>query len=131
MESWVEIVSAIFIYIGVIFLVISSVGIIRLPDFYIRMSAITKAATLGIGFIVTGITIYFNEVVIMNKSITIILFMLLTSPVAAHVIARAAFRNRVLFWEKTIIEEFKPYLKEHGAMPETNVDKADLPGKKQ
>lgn len=125
MDQLREILCLVFIFIGVILMVISSIGIIRLPDFYVRMSAITKAATLGVGFIVIGIAIYFNEVVIMNKSLAILLFILFTSPIAAHAIARAAFKNKVPFWKKTLIDEFKPYLREHGALQETDVKKPD------
>ncbi|MDQ3535363.1 MAG: monovalent cation/H(+) antiporter subunit G [Bacteroidota bacterium] len=103
------IISTIFIWIGVIFMIISAIGIIRLPDFYIRMSAITKAATLGVGFIATGIGIYFNELWIVTKVIAIIFFMILSSPVAAHVISRAASQHHIPFWKITNLNEFKSY----------------------
>jgi multicomponent Na+:H+ antiporter subunit G len=110
MLIWIEIVSSLFIFAGVIFIVISSVGLIRLPDFYVRISAITKAITLGITLILIGIGIYFNDLIIGSKILAIISFMMLTSPVSAHIIARAATRDKVPFWEKTQLEEFKPYL---------------------
>lgn len=103
------IISTVFIWIGVAFMIISAIGIIRLPDFYIRMSAITKAATLGVGFIVTGIGIYFNDIWIVTKVVAIIFFMLLSSPVAAHVISRAASQHHIPFWKITNLKEFKEY----------------------
>lgn len=103
------IISSVFIWIGVIFMIISAIGIIRLPDFYIRMSAITKAATLGIGFIVTGIGIYFNDLAIVTKVVAIIFFMFLSSPVAAHVISRAASQHHIPFWKITNLSEFRGY----------------------
>jgi multicomponent Na+:H+ antiporter subunit G len=111
MRIWVEIISSLFIVAGVIFIVISAIGLLRLPDFYIRISAITKAISLGITMILLGIGIYFNELIVGGKVLLIILFMFLTSPVAAHIIARAAIKNKVKFWEKTLLDEFRPYMK--------------------
>ncbi|PKV75612.1 monovalent cation/H(+) antiporter subunit G [Pontibacter ramchanderi] len=111
-----EIVSSVLIIIGVVFMTISTIGLLRFPDFYIRMSAITKGATLGLGLILTGMGIYFNEPDMFLKVMLIIGFTFLTSPVAAHVIGRTAVRNKIPFWERTNLEEFKDYLhKEHSA----------------
>jgi multicomponent Na+:H+ antiporter subunit G len=91
--------------------VISAIGLLRLPDFYIRISAITKAISLGITMILLGIGIYFNNLIVGGKVILIILFMFLTSPVAAHIIAHAAIKKKVPFWGKTLLDEFRPYMK--------------------
>ncbi len=111
MSVWIEIISSAFILIGVLFIVISGIGLIRLPDFYIRISAITKAITLGITLILLGIGVYFNDIIIGGKIILIISFMAITSPVSAHIIARAAIKNKVPFWKKTLLKEFEPYIK--------------------
>jgi multicomponent Na+:H+ antiporter subunit G len=109
-----EIISAVLIIIGVMFMLISTIGLLRFPDFYIRMSAITKGATLGLGFILSGMGIYFNEPDMFLKVVLIICFTFITSPVAAHVIGRTAVRNKIPFWERTNLEEFKDYMrKEH------------------
>jgi multicomponent Na+:H+ antiporter subunit G len=111
-----EIISSILIIIGVSFMLISTIGLLRFPDFYIRMSAITKGATLGLGLILSGMGIYFNEPDMFLKVVLIICFTFLTSPVAAHVIARTAVRNKIPFWERTDINEFKDYLKKEHAI---------------
>ncbi|PVY40739.1 monovalent cation/H(+) antiporter subunit G [Pontibacter virosus] len=109
-----EIISSVLIIVGVMFMLISTIGLLRFPDFYIRMSAITKGATLGLGFILSGMGIYFNEPDMLLKVMLIIGFTFLTSPVAAHVIGRTAVRNKIPFWQPTNLEEFKEYLrKEH------------------
>lgn len=110
MQLIVEIISSFFILAGVTFIVLSSIGLLRLPDFYIRISVITKAITLGITLILLGIGIYFNDLVISSKVLTIISFMVITSPVSAHIIARAAIKKKVPFWKKTILKDFQPYL---------------------
>jgi multicomponent Na+:H+ antiporter subunit G len=110
MQLLVEIISSFFILAGVIFIVISGIGLLRLPDFYIRISVVTKAITLGITLILMGIGIYFNDLIIASKIIAIISFMMITAPVSAHIIARAATKNKVPFWKKTILKDFQPYL---------------------
>lgn len=100
-----DILSYGFIFIGALFMLIAGIGIIRLPDFYIRMSAITKAGTIGIGFIALGISIHFNDIPIAGKSFVIVSFILLTSPVAAHIISRAAFHQKVPFWKKNLFDQ--------------------------
>lgn len=111
MELLQEIISTLFIILGVVFMMIAAIGILRLPDFYIRMSAITKAGTMGVGLIVVGIAVYFNELLIATKAFVIISFMLLTAPVAAHIIARAAYRQGVSFWGKNLVDELDDMLK--------------------
>lgn len=125
MTSLQEIISSTFIIIGTTFMAISSIGIIRLPDFYIRMSAITKAGTLGIGFIVSGIGIYFNDLEVVSKVLAIIFFLLLTSPVSAHIIARAAFMDKVPFWHKTRTDEFNSFLEKHKALQDPQLTNKD------
>ena len=86
---------------------VSAIGIIRLPDFYLRMSAITKAATLGLFLLLIGLALYFNILSLTIKSVIIIILVLLTNPVGAHAIARAAYMNGTKLWEGNIIDELK------------------------
>ena len=106
-----EIISCVLILMGVIFMFIATIGLLRFPDFYIRMSAITKGATLGVGLILLGLGIYFNQPDIMLKVLAIITFTFITAPVAAHVIGRTAVRNKSPFWSKTNLTEFEDYLR--------------------
>ncbi|MFD2244889.1 monovalent cation/H(+) antiporter subunit G [Pontibacter ruber] len=106
-----EIISSVFILLGIAFMLIASIGLLRFPDFYCRMSAITKGSTLGLGLIVSGMGIYFNQPDMALKVTLIISFTFVTAPVAAHVMARTAVRNKVPFWYKTNLTEFKEYLR--------------------
>lgn len=105
----IEIASATIIIIGVLFVLTSALGVVRLPDFYIRVSAITKAATLGVACIMVGVAIYFNEVDVALKAAAIFIFLLITSPIAAHIIGRAAYEDGVPLWKKTTFDEFRDY----------------------
>ena len=102
-----EIISLVFIVLGSFFILVSAIGLLRMPDLYMRMSATTKAATLGVGFVVLGTAIQYWEVGIFSRAIIIISFLLITAPVAAHMIGRAAYFDGVSLWENTKIDELK------------------------
>ncbi len=102
-----NILSGIFLMLGSIFILISAVGIIKMPDLFTRMSATTKASTLGIGLVLIGTAFYWGNVGIVVRSIAIIVFLLLTAPVAAHIIGRAAYFDKIPLWNKTHIDELK------------------------
>ena len=101
-----DIFSAVCVMIGTVFMLIAALGIIRMPDFYIRMSTITKATSLGIGFILLGATIHLNSLEIILKAAAILTFVVITSPVSAYIIAKAAKKIRVPFWNKTDVGEY-------------------------
>lgn len=107
--------------VGVLFVVIGSIGLLRLPDFYIRISAITKAATMGVACIMIGVAINFNEISIAIKAFFVVLFLLITSPIAAHIIGRAAYEGGVPLWKKTEINEYEEY-KENKRKKENNTE---------
>lgn len=118
-----EVVSCVFILLGVIFMLIASIGLLRFPDFYIRMSAITKGATLGLGLILLGMGIYFNQPGVLLKVLVIMVFTSITAPVAAHVIGRTAVQNRIPFWKHTNLDEFQEYLEKQRLKKQVNQDK--------
>lgn len=90
---------------GTLFAVISAVGIVRMPDFYMRISATTKASTLGVTFILGATALYFNDAAVSGKIIAIIAFIILTTPVAAHMIGRAAHQSGVPLWKGSIRDD--------------------------
>ncbi|MFC5271890.1 monovalent cation/H(+) antiporter subunit G [Adhaeribacter terreus] len=106
---WRELISSFFILAGSGFMLIASIGLLRLPDFYIRMSAITKGGTLGLGLILTGMAVYFNQPDMLLKVVVIICFSFITAPVAGHVITRTAVHLKIPFWKKTDLREFREY----------------------
>lgn len=102
-----EIFSIILISSGAVLILISAVGLLRMPDLYMRMSATTKAATLGVGLVLLGTAIHFMEVGVISRAVIIITFLTLTAPVAAHMIGRAAYFDGVPLWKGTKIDELK------------------------
>jgi multicomponent Na+:H+ antiporter subunit G len=86
--------------LGILFLVLGAVGLLRFPDFYTRLHAAGKCDTLGSMLIVSGLALYDGFSLTSVKIIAIAVFIFLTSPTATHAILRAAFRNSVSHWTK-------------------------------
>jgi multicomponent Na+:H+ antiporter subunit G len=84
-----------FLTSGVFFFVVGVTGLLRLPDVYSRMHATTKCDTLGAGLILFALILYSGFSNASIKLLLMIFFIWLTNPTAAHVIARAAYRNQV------------------------------------
>lgn len=100
-----EIVSSALMIIGAAFALLASAGVVRMPDLFTRMQAATKASTLGISCVVLAVAVHFGELGITTRALATIIFIFLTAPVAAHMIARAAYFVGVPLWEQTIIDE--------------------------
>jgi len=84
---------------------LASVGVLRMPDVFTRMQASTKASTLGLGCLLAGVAVRNPELTFVVRAASIAAFMLLTTAVGAHVIARAAARSGAPIWEGTIVDE--------------------------
>ncbi|MBT8454649.1 MAG: monovalent cation/H(+) antiporter subunit G [Rhodobacteraceae bacterium] len=85
-----EIVAGILVLLGGAFAIIASLGVVRLPDVLTRMHASTKAGTLSSSLILAAVAIYFGELSVVSKCVAAVLFLLLTAPLAAHMIGRAS-----------------------------------------
>ncbi|MDR7508238.1 MAG: monovalent cation/H(+) antiporter subunit G [Armatimonadota bacterium] len=93
--------------IGTAFLLLAAVGVTRMPDLFTRMQAATKAATLGVGCVILSVAVHFGDLGVMARAAAVIVFVLLTAPVAAHMIARAAYLIGVPQWDGTIVDELR------------------------
>jgi multicomponent Na+:H+ antiporter subunit G len=105
MIAWLS--DALFIA-GATFALLASVGVLRMPDVFTRMQASTKASTLGLGCLLAGVALRNPETAFVVRAASIGAFMLLTTAVAAHVIARAAARSAAPMWEGTRVDERPP-----------------------
>lgn len=86
---------------------IASIGIIRLPDLYMRMHAATKAPTLGILLLLSAVCIFFAELSVFIKVTLIIFFLFLTVPIPTQMIVRAAHAMKIPKWEKTFRDDLE------------------------
>jgi multicomponent Na+:H+ antiporter subunit G len=93
-------------FIGATLVLLAAVGILRMPDLFTRMQAATKASTLGLGCLLIAAAIHLADFSSMVRAISIAAFIMLTSPVSNHVIARAAYVSRVPLWKGTVVDEW-------------------------
>ncbi len=92
------------VLLGGFFAFIAGLGILRLPDVLIRMHATTKAGTLASGLIMLAVGAGFADASTVARAVAIVIFLLITAPVAAHMIGRAAFRSGVPLWDQTRVD---------------------------
>jgi len=97
-----EILAVTLLAIGGIFMLLGAVGIVRMPDLYIRMQATAKSATLGLGCMMLGVALYFGESGVAARALIIVVFAFMTVPVGNHMIARAATFLKVPMWRTEI-----------------------------
>lgn len=101
----------VFIVIGLIFDFIGCLGLLRFPDVYNRLHASIKCVTLGTSSILFGLFFYKGFSPAGIKALLCILFLVLTAPVSAHVLARSAHKSGVKLWEKSVCDKYEEDIK--------------------
>ncbi|EKV28070.1 Na(+) H(+) antiporter subunit G [Caenispirillum salinarum AK4] len=101
-----DIVIALLLVLGAFFAFVAALGVARLPDVFIRMHASTKAGTLGAGLILAAVALFFGEAAVTARAVAIIAFLLITAPIGAHIIGRAAYRTGVPLWSGSVVDEW-------------------------
>lgn len=107
MVDVMEILSIISLLIGIFFLSLGMIGLLRLPDVYNRLHATTKVGTLGAFGVLLSILLQEGLTPMGIKAFTVGLFILLTSPISGHMIARAAYRMGVNLCDGSCLDEYK------------------------
>jgi multicomponent K+:H+ antiporter subunit G len=92
------------VLIGAFFTLVGSIGLYKLPDFYMRLHGPTKATTLGVGAILIASMLYFSfstEAISLHE-ILVTIFLFITAPVSAHLMAKAALHIKLKKVERTV-----------------------------
>jgi len=98
----IEIVTAVLVLTAALFLMVSALGLLRMPDLYTRLGASTKAVTLGGGLMFVAVAVHFADAASVARAFAGLAFLVTTAPLTAHVIARAAIRLAIDFAPVTI-----------------------------
>jgi multicomponent K+:H+ antiporter subunit G len=103
METIIEALVALFLLIGAAFALVGSIGLAKLPDFFMRLHGPTKATTLGVGGMIVGSVLYFSSRGdgLSLHELLITLFLFITAPVSAHMLAKAALQQKLRLSDKT------------------------------
>ncbi len=102
-----EILVAALMVVGAFFMFVAGLGILRMPDLFMRMSCSTKAGTIGLGTLLLSLTLYFLDFGVATRAVATIGFIFLTAPVGSHRIGRIAYLVGVPLWVKTGKDELK------------------------
>ena len=102
-----EILGLILIAIGVLFDIFGCIGLLRLPDVYNRLQSGTKCVTVGTCFILGGSLVLLGSLSGAVKGVICIAFILITSPTAAHALAKAAHRAGIEPWEGSVVDRYR------------------------
>ena len=100
-------IGMVFIGVGLAFDVLGCLGLVRLPDVYNRLQAATKCVTLGTCSILFGTFLMTGGFTTAGfKALIAIVFLVLTSPVAAHAVSRGAHRAGIPLWEGSVVDRY-------------------------
>jgi multicomponent Na+:H+ antiporter subunit G len=90
-----EWIAAFFLVSGSLFMLVAAIGVVKLEDVYMRMHAITKAASLGAILMLVAVFLLYQQWLVLIEALMVILFVIFTAPVASHMIAKAAHKTRM------------------------------------
>lgn len=101
-----NIIGAALIVTGLMFDLFGCIGLIRMPDVYNRLQAATKCVTLGTFSIMLGVFAIYGFTAIGIKSILCGLFLLITSPTAAHALSRGAYISGIKLCQESVVDRY-------------------------
>lgn len=118
-------IANLFLLVGALFVFVAALGVLRLPDLLMRMHAATKAGTLGAGLLLVAVAVSAPETSVMARALATFVFLLLTAPIAAHLIARAAYHTgEATLWDRTCVDELAEAMENRSA-PTESPDRAN------
>lgn len=93
------------IIVGAGFTLIAAIGLLRLPDLYTRMHAASKAGTLGSGVMLIALAVFATDPAVVTRALAAVVFFLLTAPVSAHLLAKAAHAAGYRLWNRSVQDD--------------------------
>jgi multicomponent Na+:H+ antiporter subunit G len=101
-----DIIGYILIIIGILFDIFGCIGLVRFPDVYNRLQASTKCVTLGTILLLVGVALASGIGPTASRAIICAVFILITSPTAAHAIAKGSYASGVELWENSVVDKY-------------------------
>ena len=96
---------AVLMIVGALFSLIAAIGVNRLPDLYTRMHAASKAGTVGSGLLLLAVGLHAADIATFGRALAGIVFFVLTAPVSAHLLARAAHKVGYGLWPASVRDD--------------------------
>lgn len=92
--------AALLLGVGLFFHAVAALGVLRMPDFYTRLHAVSKAETLGVVFTLAALVVWAGPGLTAVKVTLVAVFLFLANPTSTHAIGRAALRIGVKPWRR-------------------------------
>jgi multicomponent Na+:H+ antiporter subunit G len=108
-QAIAEWIGAGLIVVGVLFMLLGAVAIVRMPDIFTRIQSASKASTLGAASVFLALAIHFGDLETTGRALVLIAFTAMTVPIAAHALGLAAHRTRLPLWPKTRVDEMRQH----------------------
>lgn len=105
-----DIIGYILIIVGILFDIFGCIGLVRFPDVYNRLQASTKCVTLGTILLLFGVAVVSGVGATAAKAVICGVFILITSPTAAHAIAKGAYASGVELWEDSVVDKYADHV---------------------
>ncbi len=102
----IDVLGYLLIVVGIVFDICGCIGLVRFPDVYNRLQASTKCVTLGTILLLLGVALVSGWSAVSAKAVICAVFILITSPTAAHAIAKGAYASGVKLWENSTIDKY-------------------------
>jgi multicomponent Na+:H+ antiporter subunit G len=108
MAQLVEILSWFFLITGSLFIIVGGLGLLRLPDFYTRVHAASVTDTVGSWLVLIGLMFQAGLTLVSAKLVLVLVFLVLTSPLASHALAKAAYLQGIAPWRTPGLDTREP-----------------------
>ena len=104
-QAAADLIAAALLLVGLLFMFIGSIGVVRLPDGYHRIHAVSVCATLGLTGMLVAACFHIGSAVLISKAAMTIVFLFVAAPAGSHLLAKAAHDADLELWEKTLGDE--------------------------
>ncbi len=105
MNTFFDILAAVFLLAGLFFFFVGALGVVRLPDVYHRLHAASKSSTLGLIGLLLAAACHLGTAEVGVKAIAVMLFLCVANPIGGHLLAKAALKAKTPQWDGTLSDE--------------------------
>ena len=125
LDTWVDVLSAVFMIVGAVMSLGAAIGLLRFPDLLSRMHAATKPQVLGLFLLLASIGLQMRTWWVWPVLLVAWIFQLLTAPVSAHMVGRAGYRTKHLHRELLVTDELEAVVQKAAAKAAREGDSGD------
>lgn len=108
----IELATSALLLLASFVVLLATIGLLKMPDLPTRMHATTKSGVLAITLIMIAVGIFFGRIDVTARVLAIIIFTLISAPIAAHAIGRAAYLSGSVLWSRSVCDDLNDYYRE-------------------